>query len=60
MSNRTINYGPYWSKSLEYALDILSLPVEELITLYKSTMLKHSDSPNVIHVIQVKYIFIIL
>lgn len=51
--NRTINDGPYWSKSLEFALDMLSLSNEELITLYKSALLKHSDDTNFIHVIQV-------
>jgi len=52
--NRTINDGPYWSKSLKYALDIMSLTNEELNTLHKSTMLKHCDSPNCTHIIQVK------
>lgn len=57
---RTINDGPYWSKSLEFALDMLSLPDEELITLYKSAMLKYSDSPDFIHIIVVKKLKIIV
>lgn len=52
--NRTINDGPYWSKSLNYVLNMLSLSNEELITLYQSALLNHSDSPNFIHIIQVK------
>ncbi|XP_001950973.1 E3 ubiquitin-protein ligase listerin [Acyrthosiphon pisum] len=50
---KTINEGPYWCKSLEFVLDMLSLPNEELINLYNSAMSKHSDSPNCIHIIQV-------
>lgn len=51
--NRTINDGSYWSKSLEFALEMLSLPNEELISLHKSATLKHSDSPNFTYIIQV-------
>jgi len=54
---RTINDGPYWCKSLEFVLDMLSLPNEELIILYNSAMSKHSDSPNCIHIIQVTLIY---
>ncbi|KAF0764977.1 E3 ubiquitin-protein ligase listerin [Aphis craccivora] len=50
---KTIDNGPYWCKSLEFMLDMLSLSNEELINLYNSAMSKHSDSPNFIHIIQV-------
>lgn len=40
---------------MEFVLDMLSLSNEELITLYKSAMLKYSDSPDFIHIIVVRY-----
>jgi hypothetical protein len=56
---RTIDDGPYWCKSLEFVLDMLSLSNEELINLYNFAMSKHSDNPNCIHIIQVTLTFIL-
>lgn len=49
-----ISDGPYWSKSLKFALEVLSLSNEELIALHKSAMSKYDDNPNFIHIILVK------
>ncbi|XP_050536904.1 E3 ubiquitin-protein ligase listerin isoform X2 [Daktulosphaira vitifoliae] len=43
----------YWSKPLASILEVLSLPQDELINIYKTALIQYSDCTNMIYIIQV-------